>query len=88
MPQYGVLLSSHSESNGARIYPHKTYAQAANYGYEVVAAQPGLEFQMMVRNAANEPWESPDGESITEVIRRRWSGEQAHSDSVSGADKR
>jgi hypothetical protein len=69
---WGVLLSSYSEDTGG-ISVASTEDAALRYGERVLAAQPGIEFELMTCTG-NGPWVSvADGTGIREVIARRWS---------------
>jgi hypothetical protein len=69
---WGVLLSSYSEDTGG-IPVAATEDAAVRYGERVLAAQPGLEFELMTCTG-NGPWVSvANGAGIREVIARRWS---------------
>lgn len=68
---WGVLLSSYNEDTGG-ISVASSQDAALRYGERVLAAQPGLEFELMTCTG-NGPWVSADGSGIREIIARRWS---------------
>jgi hypothetical protein len=69
---WGALLSSYSEDTGG-IAVASTEEAALRYGERVLAAQPGIEFELMTCTGTG-PWVSvADGAGIREVIARRWS---------------
>lgn len=69
---WGALLSSYSEDTGG-ITVRTTLDGAQLHGERVVAAQPGIEFELMTC-IGNGPWVSvADGAGIREIIARRWS---------------
>lgn len=69
---WGVLLSSYSEDTGG-ISVASSEDAALRYGERVLAAQPGLEFELMTCTG-NGAWVSAaDGAGIREIIARRWS---------------
>lgn len=69
---WGALLSSYSENTGS-ISVWSTEDGALRYAERVLAAQPGIEFELMTCTG-NSPWRSvAAGEGIRDVIARRWS---------------
>ncbi|MFB9714016.1 hypothetical protein [Arthrobacter methylotrophus] len=69
---WGAMLSSYSEDTGG-ISVWSTEDGALRYAERVLAAQPGLEFELMTCTG-NGQWVSvADGAGIREVIARRWS---------------
>jgi hypothetical protein len=69
---WGALLSSYSEDTGG-ISVWSTEDGALRYAERVLAAQPGLEFELMTCTG-NGPWRSASGNlGIREVIAARWS---------------
>jgi hypothetical protein len=69
---WGALLSSYSEDTGG-ITVRTSLKGARLHGERVVAAQPGIEFELMTCTG-NGAWHSVvDGAGIREVIARRWS---------------
>jgi hypothetical protein len=69
---WGALLSSYSEDTcGISVW--STEAGALRYAERVLAAQPGIEFELMTCTG-NGPWRSVSGNlGIREVIAARWS---------------
>jgi hypothetical protein len=69
---WGALLSSYSEDTGG-ITVRTSLEGAQLHGERVVAAQPGIEFELMTCTGDG-PWRSvADDAGIREVIARRWS---------------
>lgn len=69
---WGALLSSYSEDTGG-ITVRTSLEGAQRHGERVVAAQPGIEFELMTCTGSG-PWRAvADGADIREVIARRWS---------------
>lgn len=69
---WGALLSSYSEDTGG-ISVAASEDAALRYAERVLAAQPGIEFELMTCTGTG-PWVSvADGAGIREIIARRWS---------------
>jgi hypothetical protein len=69
---WGALLSSYSEDTGG-ISVWSTEDGALRYAERVLAAQPGIEFELMTCDGDGS-WRSvADGSGIREVIAQRWS---------------
>lgn len=68
---WGALLSSYSEDTGG-ISVWSTEDGALRYAERVLAAQPGIEFELMTCEGDG-PWRSVKGNlGIREVIAKRW----------------
>lgn len=69
---WGVLLSSYSEDTGG-ITVRTTRDGAMRHGERVLAAQPGIEYELVTCTGSG-PWVSAaDGAGIRDIIARRWS---------------
>jgi hypothetical protein len=73
MTFYGALCSHASETAGdlvAGISRDRT--TTIEYATAVCRAQPGIEFEVVSRASAQDSWLAATGESLRQVIDRRW----------------
>ena len=69
--EWGPLFSHYSEDH-CGIDAFGSRAAAVAHGERIAAAQPGIEYEVMRRENGTGTWTSADGESLQQVIVRRW----------------
>lgn len=71
MTQYGLILSSASETAGPLVSgSFLTRAGATAHAEAICRAQPGIDFEIVNRGSVRDLWRSAAGETPREVIDR------------------